>query len=151
MIAKLFKLFKTKKSALKDLNERKPLPVGVTEFNDWASRIINLTNLPQVDPEGMAFALATMVLHLGPTESHKEDAYFVHSLRKSASNQIAHAMMVDLKAKATARFKASEVPETIIPVKAPLSVVADQAPKPSEVTPNSGAPSEAKVLGNKQV
>jgi hypothetical protein len=98
------------------LNERRPLPLGRRDFGEWAHRIITGAMLPVVEGEdaiafieSQKFALATMIMHLGPTESHKPDAFFIHQLRKSASNQVAHEILQELKkarmAKADAEAK----------------------------------------------
>jgi hypothetical protein len=78
------------------LNERRPLPIGMTEFNEWADRIISGALLLDVDKDSQVYALATMILTLGPHESHKEDAFFIHGLRKSAANQVADAKRKEL-------------------------------------------------------
>jgi hypothetical protein len=107
---------------ISQLNEPRPLPLGRQEFQEWSDRIINgamLTAfLPEEDyifREGQRFSLATMILHLGPTESHKEDAFFIHSLRKAAANQVAHTLAQEIKlegqkrhAEAAAKAKAEE-------------------------------------------
>lgn len=99
---------------IEQLNEPRPLPMGRKEFEEWSDRIIAGALIPGDggDPrpliEGQKFALANMIMHLGPTESHKPDAYFVHSLRKVVCNQIAHAIYQELKGKQQARAKAAE-------------------------------------------
>lgn len=90
------------------MNESRPLPMGMTEFEAWVERILSGSLLPCTDKESMTFALATMLMHLGPQESHKPDAFFIHSLRKSAVNQVAHAKMTEIKASHEARKKAEE-------------------------------------------
>jgi hypothetical protein len=87
------------------MNEKRPLPTGMTEFDEWSDRIISGTLLPAT-PNSQKFALATMLMHLGPTVDHECDAYFIKSLRKSAINQIAHAKMQELKAQESARLQA---------------------------------------------
>jgi hypothetical protein len=99
--------FTSAKTVVEQMNERRALPVGASEFDEWSDRIISGTLLP-ADSESMKFALATMILHLGPTESHKEDAYFIHALRKSAANQVAHAKMTEIRDAAKARLAAEE-------------------------------------------
>jgi len=96
-----------KSTILEQLNEKRPLPLGSTEFDEWADRIISGTLL-DADADSMKFALANMLLHLGPTESHKEDAFFVHSLRKVAVNQVADAKRHEIQARAKARLAAEE-------------------------------------------
>jgi hypothetical protein len=112
MKAKLFSLFKknpsyTPKSViLKQMTEPRPLPMGRDDFHVWADRIISGTLLPEshienfkskeIFHESLKYALATMLMHLGPTESHKPDTYFIHSLRKSAVNQIADTIRKEI-------------------------------------------------------
>lgn len=76
--------------------EKRPLPIGKKQFEEWSDRIISGA-LINATPESLKFALASMLLHLGPTESFREDAYFILSLRKGAVNETAHAMMVEIK------------------------------------------------------
>lgn len=90
--------------------EPRPLPLGRTEFGEWSYRIITGAMLPNVkdeDPiaflEGQKFALANMIMHLGPTESHKPDAFFIHQLRKVVANQVAHTLMQEIKELSNAR------------------------------------------------
>ncbi len=96
------------------MNEPRPLPLGRTEFDEWADRIIAGAMVqggeenPEAFLEGQKYAIATMIMHLGPTESHKPDAYFIHSLRKGAANQVAHAVMQELNKKAKERTAAEE-------------------------------------------
>ena len=81
----------------KEMMEKRQLPIGIKEFHEWADRIIQGAMI-SASPRSLKFALASMVLHnLSPTESFKEDAYFIHCLRKSAANQIAHAIMQEIK------------------------------------------------------
>lgn len=87
--------------------EKRPLPIGCQEFEEWSDRIISGTLLP-ADPESQKFALATMLMGLPPTVDHECDGYFIKSLRKSAINQVADAKMKELREKAKARLKAKE-------------------------------------------
>ena len=91
-------LASTPKEVIVDqLNEPRPLPIGMAEFDTWANRIIGgalIKGEPGKEQElidSQKFTLASMILTLGPTESHKPDAHFIHGLRKAAANQIAHA------------------------------------------------------------
>lgn len=100
---------------LAQMNEPRPLPMGRTEFGEWSYRIISGALLPMgenEDPlvflESQKFALANMLMHLGPTESHKPDAYFIHSLRKFAVNQVADAVRKELHEGAKVRTAKKE-------------------------------------------
>lgn len=78
------------------LLERRPLPIGRKEFEDWSDRIIG-ASMVEAEKESLKFSLAAMIMQLAPTEAFREDAYFILSLRKAAVNQTAHAIMTELK------------------------------------------------------
>lgn len=88
---------------MEQMLESRPLPMGRNEFMVWSDRIIAGALVP-ADPnqdslvyiDSIRYALANMLLHLGPTESHKPDAYFIHSLRKFAINQVADTLRKEL-------------------------------------------------------
>lgn len=94
---------------LEQMNEPRPLPMGRKEFEEWSERIISGALIPggledpQAFKEGQVFCLANMLMHLGPTESHKPDAFFIHSLRKFAINQVADTVRKELHEAAKAR------------------------------------------------
>lgn len=118
LIARLFGFnfsFTPKDVIVDQLNESRPLPMGRTEFHEWANRIISGALLPQgieveeeVFVDSQKFCLANLIMHLGPTESHKPDAFFIHSLRKFAVNQVADAIRIELRDAAKARTAKDE-------------------------------------------
>jgi hypothetical protein len=73
------------------------LPQGVTEFNLWADEIIEIYDMPNND--SIRFALATALMHLGPTDAYKPKEYFGRILIKGAAGQVAYGMMQELKKK----------------------------------------------------
>lgn len=77
------------------MNEMRPLPMGMTEFDEWSTRIISGA-MCSATPESQRYVLANMLLHLGPTEDHKPDAFFIKSLRKFAINEVADAVRRDI-------------------------------------------------------
>ncbi len=89
------------------LTEPRELPMGRKAFHEWSDRIIAGAMIT-ADPQSLKFALSDLLLHLGPTESHKPDAFFIHSLRKFAVNQVAIAMRQELKDEHEAKKKAAE-------------------------------------------
>lgn len=121
------------------LLEKRPLPVGMTEWDEWADRIVS-GSLLQAEPDSMKFALGTMILHLGPTESAKEDAFFIHSLRKSAANQIADAKMREIRDKAKARLAAEEAAKVI-----------SSSPQSEATTSNKEAVNDEQLLARVKV
>lgn len=80
------------------LLERRPLPIGRKQFEEWSDRIIQAA-VVEAEPDSLKFALASMIMTMAPTEAFREDAYFILQLRKSAANQTAYAMMAELKEK----------------------------------------------------
>lgn len=91
----------------KQMTERRPLPLGRKEFMEWTDRIISGAGL-LADVRSQRFVLSDLLLHLGPQEDHKEDAFFIHSMRKFAVNQVAIAMRDELKAEQKAELAAKE-------------------------------------------
>lgn len=73
-----------------------PLPVGMTEFMDWSDSILELAG-DYADEDSMRFVIASMVIHLGPQKSSIAKNYFVRSLRKTAANQVASQVFLDVK------------------------------------------------------
>jgi hypothetical protein len=92
------------------LLEPRPLPNGIAEWKEWSDRILSGVVLI-ADRESQEYALATMILSLGPTESHKPDAFFIHSLRKSAANQVADARRKELYAAKQSKLDAEKAAE----------------------------------------
>lgn len=91
-------------SVIRDqLREPRPLPTGMTEFEEWSDRIISGTMLT-AEKDSLKFALASMLRSLPATEDHKEDIFFIKHLRRSAVEQIALAKMQALKEAAAAKF-----------------------------------------------
>lgn len=134
---------------LDQMSERRPLPMGIEEFEDWSNRIISGTLLP-ADNDSMKFALATMLLHLGPQEDHREDAYFIHTLRKSAINQIAHAKMKELKDAAQKKIDEDKSKAADASQKASEQAVEETKKRMKKaVPPKEGTVSE--ILANKEV
>lgn len=111
--------FTPKSVIIEQMNEKRALPVGMTEFEEWSNRIISGTMLSdesnQLLIDSQKFALANMLMHLNPTEDHECDAYFIKSLRKYAVNQIADAVRVELRDKAKARLASEEVAKAGMP------------------------------------
>lgn len=81
------------------------VPRGKTEFIEWSGKVIEASGLP--DNASTRFALSTMVLHLAPTADKVPVRFFVKSLRKAASAEVAFAVMEDLKAKQKADKEAA--------------------------------------------
>lgn len=94
--------------------EPRALPMGRKEFENWSNRIISGAVIPGGKEDIAAFiatqksALANMIMHLGPTESHKPDAFFIHSLRKAAVNEVAHSIIMEYQAQKKAKIEAEE-------------------------------------------
>ena len=81
------------------------LPIGLTEFNTWASSIIDTYDFP--DNDSVRFSLAVMIMHLPSDKSSVRKSLIASQLHKGASNQVAAAVVQDLKAKQEAAQKAA--------------------------------------------
>jgi hypothetical protein len=103
------KLFNRKPNpAVTEWNERQLLPIGVTEFHEWADRIIDSAGLP-AEREDQKYVLASMVLHdLKPTDHAMNDGFFISKLRKVATNQVVHQIMNEIKAAKELRAEQAE-------------------------------------------
>lgn len=92
------------------------LPVGMTQFETWAKRIITISG-PFADEDSMKFALASQVLHLDHKVKNVPDSYFVAGLHKAAANQVASQIFQDIKIRQQEAAKA-KVEATTITVEA---------------------------------
>lgn len=99
--------FSSKKRLIDDLQKKKPLPLGMAEFEVWSDRIIALA-MVDADAQSQKFVLADLITHLNATEDFKEDGYFVKVLRKMAINQIADAKRREIRDATKARLAAEE-------------------------------------------
>lgn len=103
-----FSLLFPKKAILNQLTERRPLPMGRQEFEEWSDRIISGALIPGATPASQKFALADMLLHLGPTVAFEQDGYFINCLRKFAVNQVADTMRKEIREQEKARLEAEK-------------------------------------------
>lgn len=112
------------------MNEPRPLPMGVAEFHAWSDRIISGALVPNKGGEdSLKFALAEMIMHLKPTESHCADAHFIHTLRKGAANQVAWAMMEEIRNRRKAALAAEEAAKAEALAKEAAATTAPEEPK----------------------
>lgn len=96
-----------------DLTDQdRPLPVGMTEFEEFSNRILTLAG-KYADEDSMKFALASIIIHADASKGSLPDSYFLERLRKSAANQVASQVFQDIKAKqAAAQEAAKQVEDT---------------------------------------
>jgi len=73
------------------------LPIGVTEFNEWADSIVELSGLPA--NESMKFALSNIIMQLKPDQAYVSKRYLANILLKAAANEVAAQVFMDLKKK----------------------------------------------------
>ena len=79
------------------------LPTGVLEFNQFCSNILDTYNLPHLP--SYKHALASMIMHLGPTTLYKSPWFFAVSVKKSMANQTAYEMIQQIKEEAELKAK----------------------------------------------
>lgn len=113
--------------------------MGRKEFEEWSDRII-AGALVQATIPTQKWTLANLLLHLGPTESHKEDSFFIHSLRKFAVNEVADAIRNEIRTSEKARIAAEEEAKKLKLVETT-----------GEVLPATMSLDESKVLANEKV
>ena len=73
------------------------VPQGVEEHTAWATSIIEDYGFPEND--SVRFALATMVMHLGPTAAYRSKFYFALLVKAGAAKQVASQVFHDIKAR----------------------------------------------------
>lgn len=74
------------------------LPVGVSEFDSWAERIVKTYELEALaDAQSLKFVLANVILHLDQSIAHASDWYMAKRLLKAASNQVSSYKFQEIK------------------------------------------------------
>ena len=73
------------------------VPTGITEFHAWAEDIIDLAGAPKND--SVKFSIAAMVPHSNSQDAYKPKRYYVLTLMKAMANQVAYAIVQELKTK----------------------------------------------------
>lgn len=102
-----------------------PLPVSMPELKEWQDSILAMSKVP--DNDSTRFAVSVMIFHLDATTDRKAKRYFVRALNKSAANEVANAVCMDLKAKQKERAEQA----------------AKESNKSTQVSPNGLERSEA--------
>ncbi len=87
-----------------------PLPKGHAEFKAFLEDLYTTYDIPPEDAYKQA--VATMIMHLGPTVHRKSRRFFYKSIRKAQANQVAYEMIKqaqEAKREATLTETSSEV------------------------------------------
>ena len=79
-----------------EMLQRRPLPIGKTQFDEWADRIIK-ASLVEADYESLKYILCERLQHIGPTDAFREDAYFILQLRTIAVKETAFNIFQEIK------------------------------------------------------
>ena len=98
------------------------LPQGVTEFYAWADSISSTYALPTDNKDSLYFALATIIMHLGPQVAYKSKWHFVKAIKAGAAKQIAGGVFQEIKQKQKQAEEAARAAAAAKPVEA--SVIA---------------------------
>ncbi len=112
-------MWKTKRRILKELEEKRPLPMGKKEFDAWSLRVIQAALIPGATFKSQQFALANELTHLPMGSSFESDGYFVHRLRRHAINQVAIEMANEIRNEEKARLEKEKTGEegVVLPIK----------------------------------
>ena len=73
----------------------KQLPIGMMELEKYTEELCSTYGLPHL--ASYRRAIATMIMHLGPTTHRKAPYYFAISIKKSMANQIAYELIQRIK------------------------------------------------------
>lgn len=84
------------------------LPTGMSQFDAWHEKLVATYDLPTQDRDSVRYALATMILHLGPTAAFKPQYYFVLAIRSACAKQVAGAAFQEIKLRQQAEEKARQ-------------------------------------------
>lgn len=99
-----FGVFSKKSDANKEVSYA--LPVGLSEFGEFANRIISKAG-EFADRDSLHYALAMELIHADP-KTVFTDEFFVLRLRKVAANQVASQVIHNIKAKQEAAREAAK-------------------------------------------
>lgn len=99
------------------------IPVGISEFESWASSIITTYGFP--DNDSVRWALAVKILHAGETEAIKPKRYFFLALHKAMANQVVSQVIQDLKTKQSNETAAQAAQIVVAEVTAKPTVTSD--------------------------
>jgi hypothetical protein len=83
------------------------LPCGMTEFNAYCVSLFRIYGFP--NNESFRQAIATMIMHLGPTVDRKAPYFFAKALRKTMANQVAYTAIEEIRS--AKKNEAKSLPE----------------------------------------
>jgi len=84
------------------------LPVGITEFNEWADSFVETYDLPTTDKDTIYHTLAAIVINSG-SQVHRRSKYFCYvTIKAGAAKQIAGAVFSEIQHKRRAEAAKEE-------------------------------------------
>ncbi len=86
-------------------NFKMTLPVGLTEFEQWAQDIIVLSKAP--DNDSVRFALASIIINLKHDQPKQSKKYCAGILIKGMATQVASSVFHEMKVKQAEAAKAA--------------------------------------------
>lgn len=89
--------FTPKSVLLLALEEPKQLPMGMTEFHQFAKRIGSGANVPGLTEDSIKTCLVGAIMSLKPTEAFVSDGYFINVVRRQAAQEVAFAAFQQIK------------------------------------------------------
>lgn len=112
-----------------------PVPQGMTEFDKWVVSIMDTYDLPTKNKDDVAYTLANMVMHSGPS-AHRVSKYtLVKMIRAAGAKQVAAGVFTEIRdrhqaAQKAAQKAAQEAANKPAEATAPLKVVSDGPKQP---------------------
>ena len=103
----------------KEMLEKRPLPIGLTQLMEWTDRIIAGAGIDGSEACGwvgdnnqLRWMLCEFIQHYtSPTEDFKEDAFFIKRLRHQLSKETAFGYMQKLKREQEQKLAADTAPK----------------------------------------
>lgn len=83
-----------------------PLPVGVTEFNEWADSFNDIYDLPTKDKDSIRIVLSSTIINMGSVTTHRPKYHFYKAIMAAAAKQVAGSVFSEIQ---QAKFAADKV------------------------------------------
>ncbi len=82
------------------------LPIGDLAFDDFCTELFQVYQIP--DFPSYRNAIATMIMHLGPTKYYKSPFYFCLAVKKAQANQVAYEVTQRIREQEKEKLKSGE-------------------------------------------
>lgn len=117
-------------STKKDRHTPRPLPRGMTEFNELVEDVKALDNIANMaDDRSIRFVIATLIINLGHETSDVPLDYFATQLKIGAAKEIASKVFQTIKAEQKAELEEAKRLAAMKPTEDSVATSATDEPK----------------------